>query len=295
MKKEKKILEEIVTERTREVVTQKEQIAEKSKEITDSINYAKGIQDAILPSKEFIKQAFPESFILFKPKDIVSGDFYWMEKVEGRTLFAAVDCTGHGVPGAFVSMVGANGLNRSVKEYGITEPAKILDRLSALVEETFSKRKDGMDIALCAIDAKQNTLEYAGANNPMYLIRANNILLVMDGLTIEPSVRQDNHALYEIKADKQPIGSFEGRRNFSNRILELCANDIIYVFTDGYADQFGGPKGKKFKYSKLKELFITLYQKPMEEQKEVLDKAIEDWKGTHEQIDDICIVSVRIG
>ena len=241
-----------------------------------------------------MKQAFPQSFILFKPKDIVSGDFYWMEKLKDKSLFAAADCTGHGVPGAFVSMIGANGLNRSVKEYGITEPAKILDRLSALVEETFSKRKDGMDIALCAIDTRNNILEYAGANNPLYLIREKAQPLIWNGNPIDPAVEKDGFALYEIKADKQPIGSFEGRKNFNNHILKISPEDIIYVFTDGYADQFGGPHGKKFKYSKLKELLLSLYKKPMDEQEEILNKTIEEWKGEEEQIDDICIISVKI-
>ncbi|HET6245912.1 MAG: SpoIIE family protein phosphatase [Bacteroidetes bacterium] len=291
---EKKILEQIVSERTRELVLQKEKIAEKNREITDSINYAKGIQDAILPTSESIQQWFPKSFVLFKPKAIVSGDFYWMEKVDHKLLFAAIDCTGHGVPGGFVSMVGANGLNRSVKEYNIIKPSKILDRLSELVEETFSKRKDGMDIALCSINSMNNTLEYSGANNSMYLVRKSNIPLNLNGEFINPVFENSDVRLFEIKADKQPIGSFDNRKAFTNHLLELMKDDTIYVFTDGYADQFGGQNGKKFKYNQLKELFVSIHNLTMEEQQVVLAKTIEDWKGNLEQIDDICIVGVKI-
>ena len=292
---EKKILEEIVTERTEEVVKQKEQLSEKNREITDSITYAKGIQEAILPAGDIIKELLPESFILFKPKDIVSGDFYWVEKAAEKILFAAVDCTGHGVPGGFVSMVGANGLNRSVKEYGITEPAKILDRLSALVEETFSKRKDGMDISLCAVNKKEKKMEFAGANNPLYVVRENIKPLIVNGIAVAPNIiERDNMVLYEIKADKQPIGSFEGRKNFTNHVIEVEPNDAVYVSSDGYADQFGGPLGKKLNNKKLKQLLISMYQKPMEQQLQILDTHFKEWKGNLEQIDDICIIGVRV-
>lgn len=294
LQQEKRILEEIVTERTKEVVKEKEHVAEKNREITDSINYAKGIQDAILPTNDFVLETFPESFILFKPKDIVSGDFFWVDKQDDKTFFAAIDCTGHGVPGGFVSMVGSNSLNRSVKEYGITDPAKILDRMSALVEETFSKRKDGMDIALCAIDHKNKILEFAGANNPLYLIRANDKPLVVNGEIVKPTLENDKQILYEFKADKQPIGSFEGRKNFTKHIIELDSRDNLYVFTDGYADQFGGPQGKKFLYKKMKELLISVSQRPMNEQHRMLELSIESWKGDLEQVDDICIIGVRI-
>ncbi|MBN4061894.1 SpoIIE family protein phosphatase, partial [Bacteroidales bacterium AH-315-I05] len=238
---------------------------------------AKGIQDAILPPDEFIEEYLPDSFVLFKPKDVVSGDFYWMEKKDSKLFFAAVDCTGHGVPGAFVSMVGANGLHRCLKEHRLTEPAKILDKLTELVEETFRQRKDGMDIALCALEMKngKGKLDYAGANNSLYFIR--------------------NGELHETKPDKQPIGAYDHRQSFTNHTTELQKDDTIYVFSDGYPDQFGGPKGKKFKYRKLRELLLSIQDKTMNEQKEILDHTIEDWMGDeHEQIDDICIIGVRI-
>jgi len=262
-----------------EITFQKEVIEEKNHDIMGSIHYAKRIQEAILPPNKVIKEYIPESLVLYKPKDIVSGDFYWMEPTEGKVLFAAVDCTGHGVPGAFVSIVGHNGLNRAVKEFGLTNPADVLDKLNELVDETFSKQeigtvKDGMDIALCSLDIDNMKLEYAGANNPLYIIRKGELI--------------------ETKADKQPVGSFDFRKPFNNHEFDLQAGDTIYIFSDGFADQFGGPKGKKFKYSKFKELLVNIQTKDMEEQREVLDNTIETWKGELEQIDDVCIIGVRV-
>jgi len=254
-------------------------IKEKNKDITDSIKYAKRIQEAILPPDKLVQQYLPESFILYKPKDIVSGDFYWIEKAGDKILFAAVDCTGHGVPGAFVSIVGHNGLSRAINEFKITQPSLILDKLNEIVGETFRQEdnkevKDGMDIALCSIDFKNQTLEYAGAMNSLYII--------------------SNNELKEINADKQPIGAFDNRKNFTNHSIKLKSGDHIYIFSDGYSDQFGGPKGKKFLYKRFQELLLSIHAKPMKEQKEILDKTIMDWKGNYEQLDDILVIGVKI-
>lgn len=261
-----------------EISRQKGIIEERNREVHDSITYAKRIQAAILPPDRLLKEALPEHFILYKPKDIVSGDFYWLEKAKDRTLFAAVDCTGHGVPGAMVSVVGHNSLNRCVKEFGLTDPALILDKLTQLVEETFERSenevKDGMDISLCSLSRADNKLYWAGANNPLWLLR--------DG------------KIQEIKADKQPIGKFENRKPFTLHTLQLQKGDSIYILTDGYADQFGGPKGKKFKYKQLEEQLIASHHKSMDEQKQILDKAFEEWKAGLEQIDDVCIIGVRV-
>ena len=285
VKRQKEYLEGVVKERTTEVVQQKEEIEkqkviveEKNKDIMDSIKYAKRIQDAILPNNDILKRVFRDAFVLFRPKDIVSGDFYWIKEKKGKALFAAVDCTGHGVPGAFVSIIGNNGLNRSINEYELTEPAKILDRLAIIVEEAFvaegSDVKDGMDIALCSLDRENMKLEFAGANNPLYIIR--------------------NEELIEIKGDKQPIGQFDKRRPYTNHVIDLQPNDIIYVFTDGYADQFGGPNGKKFKYSTLKALLLELADNNMKDVSKQLLKTFKEWKEGHEQIDDVCVIGVRI-
>lgn len=253
-------------------------IQEKNREILDSITYAKRLQEAILPANKVVKEWLPESFIFYKPKDIVSGDFYWMESINSKVYFAAIDCTGHGVPGAMVSLVGHNAINRCVKEYKLTKPSDILDKLSYLVEESLSKSneevKDGMDISLCVLDLNTNSIEFSGANNPLWIIR--------------------NSELIEVKGDKQPIGKHIERKPFTNHFIQTQKNDSIYLFTDGYADQFGGEKGKKFKYSQFKELLISIQHEPMERQRELISQSFESWKGSLEQLDDVCVLGVKV-
>lgn len=288
-----------ITLQKKKVEIAHEQISHKNKEITDSINYAQRIQKAMLPSARLIKEYLPNSFILYKPKDIVAGDFYWMhtspspthnaaesaeEKVfpfgedsGGATVFiAAADCTGHGVPGAMVSVVCHNALNRTVKEFGITTPARILEKTRELVIEQFNKSdeevNDGMDISLCTLNTKTNELNWAGANNPLWIIR--------------------NNELTEYKPNKQPIGKYIENKPFTNHTLQLQKDDSIYIFTDGYADQFGGEKGKKFKASAMRELLLSIQENTMEEQQEIINKKFEDWKGSIEQVDDVCVIGI---
>jgi serine phosphatase RsbU (regulator of sigma subunit) len=246
-------------------------------EITQSFRYAQRLQSAILPSQETMKQLLPDSFILFRPKDIVSGDFYWLEKKGEKVYFAVVDCTGHGVPGAMVSVVGYSALNRCVKEFGMEEPGPILDQLTKLVEETFenseSEVKDGMDISLCCFDPQTGLLKWAGANNPVWIFRAQEFI--------------------EIKADKQPVGKFDNRKPFNTHTFQLSPGDTIYLFTDGYADQFGGADGKKFKYKQLVARLKEMNGLPMNVQKAELEKIFDDWKGELEQIDDICMLGYK--
>jgi len=280
-------LEQKVKERTIELQHQKEIVEEKQKEIIDSINYAKRLQDAILPPKKLIDDHLKENFVLFKPKDIVAGDFYWAERIGDYFFIAAADCTGHGVPGAMVSVVCSNALNRSVKEFGMLETGKILDKTTDLVLETFEKSdedvKDGMDISLLAVafsasaenesGRKIESITWSGANNPLWYI--------------------ENGEMKELKADKQPIGKSDHRKPFTTHSLPLSLS-ALFLFTDGYADQFGGVKGKKFKYKPFMELLQNHSSLSMEEQKNKLDEAIENWKGDIEQNDDICIIGVRI-
>ncbi|MCX6297374.1 MAG: tetratricopeptide repeat protein [Bacteroidetes bacterium] len=257
-------------------------IEDQHKDIIDSINYAKRIQEAILPPETVIKKSLPQSFVLYLPKDVVSGDFYWVEPWGTKILFAAVDCTGHGVPGALMSIVGYNLLAKAVNELGLSKPSLILNSLSKGIGKTLrqtgsdSEVKDGMDIALCALDLKTYMLEYAGAYNPLYIIR--------------------NGKLLETHSDKIPIGTYlEGEvKNYVNHEMQLEKGDTIYIFTDGYADQFGGEKGKKFKYKSLQQLFISIEGMPMDEQRVILEKTIIDWKGSLEQVDDILIMGVRV-
>jgi serine phosphatase RsbU (regulator of sigma subunit)/HAMP domain-containing protein len=279
-------LEQKVIERTMQLKQQKELVEEKQKEIIDSINYAKRIQQAILPPLKLIRTHLPQSFVLYKPKDIVAGDFYWFYHIETdthKTLhIAAADCTGHGVPGALVSVVCSTALNRAVKEFNINEPGKILDKTRQLVLETFEKSgadvKDGMDISLCSISTTINPphkkeIKWAGANNPLwYWI---------------------NNELKEIKPDKQPIGKSDHAKPFTTHILQPDIH-TLFLFTDGYADQFGGEKGKKFKYKPFQDLLISIIELTPDEQQKILDEKIETWRGDLEQNDDICVIGIKL-
>jgi len=276
-------LEQKVRERTEEVTRQKKEIEELLTEVTDSIKYAQRIQNAILPPRKYINKVLPNSFILFKPKDIVSGDFYWVEDKEGKTAVAAVDCTGHGVPGALMTVVGYNKLHEAMSEAKEYTAAAILDGLNRGVINTFSQGneesdvKDGMDAAMCVVDYKTKTIQFAGAYNPLYIIRSG------------------SQEIEQIKGDKFPIGPFIGGiQNFQNHTIQLEAGDTVYVFSDGYADQFGGEKGKKFRYKNFRELLLGMQDKDMYEQKELLDTTIESWRGELEQVDDILVIGIRV-
>lgn len=275
--REKLILERKVAERTAEVLEKSKELEKKNKDITDSIRYAKRIQNAILPPADL----FPDTFVYFRPKDIVSGDFFWMNTLGTKRFIAAVDCTGHGVPGAFMSFIGYNSLNKIVNERNITEAAAILDQLNEEVYKTLHVQskdrdvKDGMDLALLVYDTETRTLQYAGSNNPLYLIREGELL--------------------EIKADRFSIGmlSVDTGRKFTNHVLEMKEGDMTYIFSDGYADQFGGPEGKKFKSKQLKQLFLKIHGLSRDEQKRVLEETLVAWMGREEQIDDILIIGTR--
>jgi len=268
-----------------ELESQKSIIEEKNKDITDSILYAQKIQEAMLHSHTDVGSVFPESFIFYKPKDIVAGDFYWWINEGSRCYLAAADCTGHGVPGAMVSVACANVLNKSVKELGLSKPADILDKTTELVIEAFSINekeqsyiKDGMDIALCAIEKLDDgkvSIEFSGANNPLWIIRGNG--------TFE-----------EIQADRQPIGYFEYQKPFTNTNVLLEKGDTFYIFSDGYADQFGGHKNKKYKSTNFKKKLMSIQASSLSEQQITLEKEFDQWKGEFEQTDDVCLIGVRI-
>lgn len=269
---EKKILEDKVRERTLELSVANDQLSMRNRDITDSITYAKRIQFAILPPDI----PFDNTFILFRPKDIVSGDFYWLNAAGGREFLAAVDCTGHGVPGAFMSFIGFTSLNKIIIEQGIYQPSLILDRLNEEVAVTLHQKgedivNDGMDIALVCYNPESGMLEYAGAFNPLIIAR--------------------NGEIIEIKADRFAIGRATGReKTFTNHELHVNKGDSLYLFSDGYADQFGGASGKKFKISALKELLATIGKLGAERQKEILENTFDQWKVNQTQIDDVLIV-----
>lgn len=256
-------------------------IQEKNREITDSIYSAKRIQHALLASDTLLKKQLPEHFILYKPKDIVSGDFYWAHMIDNKFVMITADCTGHGIPGAFMSLLNIAYLNEAINEKRINSPEKILEYVRSQIINSLNpegsevESRDGMDAVLCVYDFKGLWLRFAGANNPLWVIR--------------------NNELIKFKTDKMPVGMHHGEEKaFTAHTLGLRKGDIVYTFTDGYADQFGGPSGKKFKYKALKELLLSIQQKTMEEQKIVLNSTFEKWRGNLEQVDDVLVIGIRI-
>jgi serine phosphatase RsbU (regulator of sigma subunit) len=281
---------ELLQEEHKTVIHQKKEIEEKNTEILSSIRYAKRIQYALLPPEEKMNELFNDYFVFYQPKDIVSGDFYWATKVlttrfdDDNTaihLIAVADCTGHGVPGAFMSLIGNNYLKQSAKEKSVNTPAQALDFLNTNVVATLNQHttdvpvRDGMDISLVAIEFTTKKLQFAGANNPIYILR--------------------NKELIVLKPDKQAIGSVsEELKSFTNHSFDLQTGDLIYMFTDGFADQFGGPDGKKLKYKKFQEYLISITELSMQEQKNFLKSKFEEWRGSSEQTDDVCVVGIKI-
>jgi transcriptional regulator with GAF, ATPase, and Fis domain len=274
-------LEEKVKERTEEVISQKAIIEEKNKDITDSIKYAKKIQQALMPDTDLLKISFAESFVYYRPKDIVSGDFYWIETFkDGITVFAAADCTGHGVPGAFMSLICNDLMGQVIKDQNVTTPGQVLamldERLRAMLNKSSDhSSNDGMDIALCAYHPKNMILQFAGAHRPLLLIR--------------------NGELIEYKPSKHSIGGYVGgHKLFDDNTIQLQKGDSVYVLTDGYSDQFGGQNGKKFKFKKLQKLIQSIAHMSMADQHDLLEEAFISWRGRHEQVDDVCVIGVKI-
>jgi len=261
-----------------EVLRQKQLVEEKNKEITSSIQYALRIQTAILLPSRIVKKYLADSFIIYKPKDIVAGDFYWIETIDDLVLFAACDSTGHGVPGAMVSVVCHNALNRAVREFNLYKPSDILDKTAAIVYDSFSKSedeiKDGMDISLCVLNTKTKHLEWAGAKNPIWLVKKGEFI--------------------ETKADKQSIGITEVISPFTNSSFQLNKGDAIYIFSDGFADQFGGKDKNKLNRKRFKDLILTLQDLKMQEQGSRLEQFFDSFKGDTEQTDDILVMGVKV-
>ena len=292
----------LLTQKNKEITHQKEIVEEQHREITDSISYAKRIQTALLTSDEYWSQISPEHFVLLKPKDVVSGDFFWAFHTENNlAIWVAADCTGHGVPGAFMSMLGISFFNEIVVENNITQPAEILNKLREKIIKALEQKgvdtqqKDGMDLALCVWDKNTNKLSFSGANNPLWIVTSSLEGGEEEGEKSPLKSPQGDKWLVEIKPDKQPVGLFFGElKPFTVKEVILQKGDTIYTFSDGYADQFGGEKGKKFKLKSLKQLLLSVQEQPLEEQKIIIEKMFEDWKGDLEQIDDVCIIGVRV-
>ncbi len=291
-KKQKEIIKE-----------QKEVIEEKSNDIQQSIDYAKLIQSASLPEKQ-LSDLFEESFLMYRPKDVVSGDFYWLEDNEQYAWFAVADCTGHGIPGAFISLIGTILLNEIHNSKSIFLPNDILDELNRLVQLTLSQQnegtlKDGMDISFCCLDKKSRVLHYSGANNPLWIIST--AQTIQGKINNEEVVHKfgmeagNGYYLHEIRADRQPVGKMYIESNpFTAHQVQLKEGDSVYLFSDGYADQFGGARGKKLKYKNMKLLFLEHVGLPMADQKNKIETAFDDWKNDFEQLDDVCVIGVKI-
>lgn len=271
-------LEFLVRQKTNELSKALSELRTQTLELTDSIGYAKRIQKAILRHPASIKEILPESFFIYKPKDIIAGDFYLAEKIDDKIVLVVADCTGHGVPGAIISVVCGNALKRAIRKVGLVDTAKVLEQTRDYVIETFEGSdediKDGMDIALCIIDPKTYLLNYAGANISLHYI--------------------SNGTLIEVKADKQPVGNHVIKLPFTNHCIQLQKEDSIYLFTDGIPDQFGGAKGKKFKYQQLRELIQSNQHLSMQQQGTQLQTAFELWKGDLFQVDDVCLIGAKL-
>ncbi len=268
-----------IEERNKQLEETKKIIEEKNKDILDSIRYARRIQEAIMPEKELLNIYFPESFIFYQPKDIVSGDFYWFLEKYHKFFIAAVDCTGHGVPGAFMSVIGSNLLNQILNEYSILEPEAILDHLNfrvqaALKQDQNAETKDGMDVAFCSIDQENDLLQYAGANRPLWLVR--------------------NGEIIKYEADKIPIGGGQfGHMSYKGHTIPVQEGDIIYIFTDGIVDQFGGEQNKKFTSKRFADLILSISHLSMQEQMQNIKNTFMEWKGKEEQTDDVLVIGIR--
>ena len=286
---------ELLTIQKLEAEAQKSISDQKAKNFTESLNYAQRIQKAILSNSLLIKNALPDSFIILYPKDIVSGDFFWMQEKNNRILFALADCTGHGVPGALMSIIGTYGLNRVVNELNITSPGEVLHHVNHLFEDSLKQRDssdifDGMDLALCSYNPKSMELKYSGANRPLFICRSNMLpnasnLILSKGKT---------HTLYSVKPTKQAIGSFSDNKTFANHSIMLTKDDVIYLFSDGYTDQFGGPEGRKFKSQPLYRLLVSICSLPIDDQKQIVESTFKKWKGNMPQIDDVSFVGIKI-
>jgi serine phosphatase RsbU (regulator of sigma subunit) len=304
LKRTQKILEQTVKTRTAEIVLQKDEISlqkhiveEKHREISDSINYAKRIQSALLTSQEYWDAISADNFVIWRPKDVVSGDFHWAYQItigskhlmtsQEIAVWCAADCTGHGVPGAFMSMLGMSFLNEIVIENVNLKPADILNKLRKKIISALEhggtgniEQKDGMDMALCVWHKNTNILEYAGANNPVWIMR--------------PIKDTRAHEIIELKANRMPVGYHYDTKDFTDLKFQLQKGDAIYMFTDGFVDQFGGPDGKKYKSKKFKEMLLSIQHLCMKDQALMINKEFNDWRGNNEQIDDLCLVGVKV-
>ena len=289
-------LTKLVSQKSEVIKKQSKQLLQRNLEVQDSISYAKRIQNAMLPSSTMLKNYFDQAFVMYEPKDVVAGDFFWIREENECLYFAVADCTGHGVPGAMMSVICHNALNRAIRELGDVEPSKLLDLTRVYVIEQIAQGEesvmDGMDIALCKFDKNSRVLEFAGAQSPLWLLTDR---IIDHDQFKQTEIEGSNCSIYEVKGDKQPVGQFSGAKPFINHSIQLTQGDVIYIFSDGFADQFGGKRGKKMKYSLFKQI-LTLAQDQMilDGQKDFLSEYFVGWKGDLEQVDDVCVMGLKL-
>lgn len=272
--------------KSKEIIEQKhEEVVHQKKEITDSINYARSIQESLIPIESHFNSHFKDSFVLFKPKDIVSGDFYWIYEKNNEIFYATADCTGHGVPGGFMTMLGLSFLDEIVEVKGVKTPSEILNLMRDKIISTlkqhgnFGESKDGMDITVCCLDKNKLELHFASANNSLYIIK---------------NAGQPTQDLLICKADKQPCGFYHEKKPFTNNIIKLEEGDRVYTFSDGFPDQFGGPNGKKYMHKQLKEVLMQNAHLSFNDQKNILNTSFETWRGKQDQVDDVLLIGVLV-
>ncbi len=274
-------------------------VLQQKQAITDSISYARRIQKAVLPSAPYIKNILPDYFTIYKPKDILSGDFYWVREIEGFKVVVVADSSGHGVPGALMSMLGVTLLNEQFRTYGIRKPGEILGHLRTKVKEilvqegSIKDQKDGLDMAIAIFDLEQKECHFAGANRPLFLFRKKGEVTEEETIPYS-SLENDEYELYDIKGDKQPIGVHWEEEKFNTHVIKLQEADSLYIFSDGFVDQYGGKKRKKFKTRNFKKLLLSVQEESMENQKILLEDAFEEWRGSNEQLDDVCVLGIRV-
>ncbi|RLD79677.1 MAG: hypothetical protein DRJ07_11415 [Bacteroidetes bacterium] len=300
-----KTIADSLTEANIEISLQKEEIEKSHEQITSSINYAKRIQSAILPDEDSLSNLFSEHLVFFKAKKIVSGDFYWVKKTKSYTIMVVADCTGHGVPGAFLSMLGITLLNEIVRRTDMVKASSVLDELRAQIKLTlkqtgkYYENKDGMDLAICFFDTESMQMQYSGANNPVYILRKNvqesNLKMAEnEKIKLHQPDNNNDYNLIEIKPDRQPIGSYVKEFPFTNIEFSLQKNDSVFLFSDGYYDQFSGETGKKFNNARFRKLLVSMADKKMGKQQEILEKTFNNWKKEKEQVDDVMVLGIRV-
>jgi serine phosphatase RsbU (regulator of sigma subunit) len=293
--------ESVSKRKSSELADQSDELQSKSEGVSDSIKYAKRIQHALLPSEEKVNSIFKNNFVFYKTKSVVSGDFYWFEEIGDHKFFAVIDCTGHGVPGAFVSLVGLNALNRSVREFNLRKPGEILHKVNDLVSEMLKQSdadsNDEMDIALCVYSKNDKKLVYAGANSPLSIVRnAENGNIIINNTWSESAIKNEEYFYYDIRGDRKPIGRLDDEEfSFKNFEIEIKQNDLVYLYTDGITDQFGGSEGKKFRAKNLKTLLLEIQGHSMSEQSELVGKSLSEWMqgDKYELLDDMCVLGIK--